>query len=509
MTAAQDDVLIFLPRSSAKKADQNLDAEILLAHLRRAGFRASIVDGAVSRPDRFDARVVLWLLSNRHELSELRRAASSPSRLGGFSLDTVDTLHLAGGPFAHRDFQILESLPGIAAVLRGEMEAPAEALCHALRRGEPWQEVAGLTVRGPAGVVRNPAPKPPDPDHLPAAADDLFHPDRRQDGQKILFNRGCDSDCQYCGYQLLYRQDFPGRTRFWRSRSARRIADEIELYVRRHGVERFVFHAAVFFGYDRRGAEVVEEVAEEILRRDLEIRFKIVTHPHHLVRNRHLLPLLERAGLDLVYLGADSGSTAALRRFQVEFDRDDALAALELLHSRRMTFTPGFIFYDPYMTLGEVKEQLRFLRGIAPCFAHMKATYPWFLDHHLLDTRLKITPHLPLAGRLIEDALVSPSNGLGEIRGACFRDPDVDRFHRLQHTLRARHLHGLRSKLWDPDQVADHPRLNLLPLDLLDRLLDELTGTESATETVNETVNETTVLARVPEWIDAALGGCC
>lgn len=489
MTSPQDDVLLVLPRPPrSREVVQNLDAEILLATLRRAGFRASITEETVPRPER-PAHVVFWVLSTRHELLELLRASPGRPRLAG--------LQAAGGPFAHHDTRLLDAVPGLDAVVRGELEAPVAALCRAIRRSEPWQEAAGLTVRGPAGVVRNPAPEPlPDLDHLPAAADDLFHPGRQQDGQQILFNRGCDSDCQYCGYQLLYRRDFPGRTRFWRTRGARPIADEIELYVRRHGVTRFVFNAAVFFGYGPRGTEVVEEVAEEILRRDLDIRFKIVTHPHHLVRNRDSLPLLERAGLDVVYLGADSGSQAALRRFRVEFDLDDTLSALEILHARRLTFTPGFIFYDPYMTFSEVGEQLAFLRRIAPYFAHMEATYPWFLDHHLLHRKLKITPLLPLADRLLEDGLLSPANGLGELREARFRDPAVGRLFRLHEALRQDPLHRLRSRLWNPDCVARNPRLNLLPVDLLERLWRELSK--------NETPGDEELLARAQAWLDEA-----
>lgn len=488
-----DDLLIAIPRlPGSREISQHLDAEVLLGYLRQEGFRCSIVHESLPRtrsgghhgaPWKCPARLVYWHLPSRasHE-------AFPPSLARARLQRPAEQVWIAGGAFGGPyDTMLLARYPEIQAVARGELERPLEEVLTALRDGRSWRESAGLTVRGTGKPIRNPVGgEPMDLHRLPPAADDLFVPHRREAGQKILFNRGCNSNCQYCGYQTFFRRGYPGATRFWRTRSPLAIVDEIERYVRRHGVTRFIMQAAVFFGYEEEGSEVVESVASEILRRKLGITFKIVTHPEHLVRNRSLLPLLQDAGLDVVFLGLDSGSPAALRRYGVGFDREVTLQALRLLHDRKVTFTPGLIFYDPYSTLAEVHEQLGFLREIQPLFTHMPPPYPYFLDRHLLHKSLQIDPTVPLFEGLKADGLLVQEGGLDGPSTARFRDPQVARLFRLHRTMAAKILSPLRPLLWNRSCVDAKPALATLPLDLIDHLAGQLESERVSLEEIGE-----------------------
>jgi len=500
-----DDILIFIPHGSRNpRIAQHLDAEILASYVRRSGFQASVLDGAVSglSPQGFynwlqrtAVRVIYWHLPSRREYRGLCEAGA---RTGLKNSRTRACI--AGGEFAGlHDAELLDQHPHLDGVVRSELELPVQTLLIDLREDKPWHRCPGLTVRGPEGPVRNPAPHEPlDLGLLPAAAEDLLHPKRRELGQKILFNRGCKSRCQYCGVPTLLRPGLPGSQKLWRTRSARAIADEIELYVRRHGISRFVFTATVFFGYDARGTAVVEEVAEEILRRKLDITFKIMTHPHHLVRNQRLLPLLKKAGLDLVVVGLDSGSEAALKRYRVEFGPSDSFEALRLLHAQRLVFTPSLIFYEPYMTLQDIREQLRYLRRTQPFFTHMEPTYPYFLDRHLLRKSLRVYSGMPLAESLRRDGLITKQETLEAPPRVRFKEPEVARFFRLHRRVYRRYLRPLRPLLWDRRCTDSYPRLNLLPLDLFDHLLDRISTARS--------VSENKTLAEAGAWLGEALG---
>lgn len=485
-----DDLLIALPptRSGSTSPggdEQPLEAEVLLAYLRQRGFRAGLssraaeaIDGGL--PDSsgllesFErspaARVVYWHLPTRRALRTLLEHPPRKCPEPGAG----EPLWIAGGTCAQLFAEeLLARLPGLDGVVRGEPELPVFSLLQTLRRGGRWRDTPGLTVRGSGEPARNPPPPELlDLATLPAAADDLVSDP--QDSRQILFSRGCESDCQYCGYPVLFRHSLRSGRRLWRTRRPGAIVEEIEHLARGHGISRFAFNAAVFFGYDHEGTEVVKRVAEEILARRLDIRFTFVTHPHHLVRNRVLLPLLVQAGLERVHLGIDSGSEAALRRYRVEFGVSDSLQALRLLHRHRVDFTPGFIFYDPYMAVPEIGAQLRFLRRIRPYFTHMEAPYAHYLDRHLLHRALKVTSLMPMVETLRRDGLLREPTTIREPPRARFQDPAVARFFRIHRSVYRRHLERLQPLLQNPSRARRDPRLHTLPVDLLEHLFRAL-----------------------------------
>ncbi|MFY9824040.1 MAG: radical SAM protein [Thermoanaerobaculia bacterium] len=405
-------------------------------------------------------------------------------------------MQIAGGYFASRhDRAILSVLGGLDAVVHGELEEPVSGLLRALARGEPWRSMPGLTVRSGGVAVRNPRGRLlEDLDTLPMAASDLFHDGRLSSGQKVLLNRGCDSDCAYCGLQVPYRETFGGRKRFWRSRSPGRIVDEIEHYSVRHGVRRFVFQAFVLFGYDERGEAVIAGVAEEIERRGLDIEFSFVTHPGALARNAHLLPRLRQAGLVNLLLGIDSGLESALRRYRVGFGLADIFASLAALHGHGVSFDVGFFFIDPWTTFDEIQEQLAFLRRIRPFFGHMVRPYSFFLDQQILGSALHLNASMPLLAALATDGLLVPADPLSADPAARFSDPRTGWFYSVHQRLRKSSAYrAVRRRFLEPGPLPD--ALEELPLAVAESLWDLLAGrreidVEDATRCAMEIVQE-------------------
>jgi hypothetical protein len=355
-------------------------------------------------------------------------------------------------------------MDGLDAVVHGELEEPISGLLRALALGKPWSSTPGLAVRREGVAVRNPPGRLlEDLDVLPMAASDLFHAGRLSSGQKVLLNRGCNSDCAYCGLQVSYHEAFGGQRRFWRSRSAGRIVDEIEHYAIRHAVRRFIFQAFVLFGYDDRGEAVIAGVADEIERRGLDIEFSLVTHPGALARNAHLLSRLQRAGLADLLLGIDSGLESALRRYRVEFGLDDTFAALSALHDHGIPFDIGFFFVDPWTTFDEIREQLAFLHRIQPFFGHMARPYSAILDQQILGSALHLNAGMPLLTALAADGLLVPEDPLSTDPAARFADSRTGRFYAAHQRFRSSSAYrALRLQLLSPEPLPQ--ALEELPL---------------------------------------------
>lgn len=495
-----DHLHIAIPASSENGKTQHLDAEMAASYLRSRGFRISMSNGGAAggslarhlAPLKDDPPAALyWHIPHRPSYRLLARERET---LASWSHSLV----VAGGRFASQhDEAMLDALPGLFAVIRGELEKPLEELLESLRSNGASSPPGGLTLYENGALVRRPLPQPVDPDQLAPAAEDLFHPVRRTQGQQVLFNRGCNSDCQYCGMQTVYREGFPGTHRFWRSRRARAIVDEIEAYHQRHGVTRFLANAAVFFGYDERGTRVVEEVARSILDRGLEIELHFVTHPQHLLRNRHLMPLLVEAGLASVYLGLDSGSDAELERFQVEFTRQQGLAALGVLHEHRVGFEVGFFFYTPWSTMADIRRNLEFLRQAAPYFSHLDAPYPFYLDKQLLHQTLPLQNQMPLVNTLEVEGLLERSDPLEDDPRARFSNPEVARFFRLHREIFRKHLAPLRKILWKRERVGQRPELAVLPVDTMAFVLREFEKDSS---------NHQDISSHVAAWLKDRVG---
>lgn len=448
---------------------QDLGYDLAIAALRAAGLATEAVvveagSAAVLQSYR-PAQLIYFHISSRRAF---RIAAGLLQALTPASLRPV---LLAGGAFASDHAQeILEAVEVLDGVAMGETEETLVAVATALRDQRPWGQEAGLWQRRNGRLERTP-PRPPteDLDTLPRAATDFLQPGG-QARRQVLVSRGCDSNCSYCTMQVAGREAFPLRQRFWRSRSPRAVVDEIEDLWRHQGIERFTLHSFVFFGYDQVGTRAVEEIAHEILTRALPIRFSFVTHPGHLRRNLHLLPLLRTAGLDSIFLGIDSILDRARALYQLPFDREDVWASLTALRDGGIQFQTGYIFYDPYATLEEIDENLSFLRSIRPMYRHLGTPYGLLLHHQLINTFLTLSSRMPIVAKLRRDGLLVREGSLESTPVARFLHRPTGRFAHLHRRFNQEILRQVAPVVFRPDLEQRFPHLACFLIDALETL---------------------------------------
>lgn len=76
------------------------------------------------------------------------------------------------------------------------------------------------------------------------------------------------------------------------------------------------------------------------------------------------LTKLRRIGLRQVYLGVESGSESQLRRYRKGVLPEDNAIALHVLRTLHIQAACGWIMIDPWCTVGEILENLRFIRNL-------------------------------------------------------------------------------------------------------------------------------------------------
>ena len=128
----------------------------------------------------------------------------------------------------------------------------------------------------------------------------------------LLGTRGCPYSCFfYCTYPLQ-------QGRKVRARSVENIIDEIKYWKKELGTNKFVFRDPVFSINRKHTIEFCKKVIEQ----KLDITFMVETHLNNL--DDEMIPLLRKAGLELVYVGVESSSHFVLKdmkRFTVEHDK--------------------------------------------------------------------------------------------------------------------------------------------------------------------------------------------
>jgi biotin synthase-like enzyme len=219
---------------------------------------------------------------------------------------------------------------GIDFILTGEMEESILEVSMKILEKVPaknWN-VGGVIAKEGA---RSNAPKLVNLDKLKFPAWELFPvenywkigyahgPFETKKYLPILTSRGCPFPCKFCVVPST-------NNRKWRFRSAENIVDEIEAMTEQFGVEEFHLEDLNPTILDSR----MQEIAQEILKRELKINWKIVAGTKiESIKSVETLSLMARAGLTYLSMSPESGSKRVLREIGKPFDVNHALKMIK------------------------------------------------------------------------------------------------------------------------------------------------------------------------------------
>ncbi|HUT02579.1 MAG TPA: radical SAM protein [bacterium] len=179
----------------------------------------------------------------------------------------------------------------------------------------------------------------------------------------ILSSRGCPYKCSYCAYRAAYK---------WRARSVENTVDEIERNVNEYGTRGLLFRDPLFtWAKDR-----PRQIAEEILRRHIDVRWGCETHLGHL--DRELLDLLYKAGLRSVNVGIEVVNPKTLAGTGRESLRKDRqLALVKHCDKLGIRVTAFYLFGLPNSTAEDMRETARYARKLNTHVASFNVLTPY------------------------------------------------------------------------------------------------------------------------------------
>jgi radical SAM superfamily enzyme YgiQ (UPF0313 family) len=265
-----------------------------------------------------------------------------------------------GGNFASLYPAPVLDAPYVDWVVRGQGEHTFIELLDVLRGARDPHDVAGLAFREQDGSHHvgterrwlGPDELPAPPYHVIDVAAYL-HPTvlgRRSGVYQASI--GCPHGCSFCGVISVF-----GRKE--RVGSAARTVEHLAYLVREHGMDSVHFYDNNFFVSEPQARELAERIAPLGIRWWCEARVDTLTR-----FSDETWRLLARAGLAMVFCGAESGSDDVLRRM------DKGTTTAQIVEVAARTREHGiipefsFVFGDPHDPEGEIDNTLAFVRRL-------------------------------------------------------------------------------------------------------------------------------------------------
>jgi hypothetical protein len=275
-------------------------------------------------------------------------------------------LHAQSAPFAFPEYDY---------IVAGEAELVFGDLVRALVRGERPADLPGIIGRWDSpGWQFQPAPLARDLDEIGAPDFDWFtditvYKDHLGGIQPyVCLTRGCIwSRCTFCSERFSFR-----------TRSAKNLVDELEWWVKTHGINSLCFSESDFGGK----AAVLKSVAEEILSRGLKVELsgQLRINPLH---DEAMLMTMAKAGINLNF-GIDALTPNTLKLQQKGYSMEIVQKQLERCRRVGISVQINLVIGVPGETEDDIDQTIDFIRknrdliqvfGLSPFYLKQGSLY--------------------------------------------------------------------------------------------------------------------------------------
>jgi radical SAM superfamily enzyme YgiQ (UPF0313 family) len=246
-------------------------------------------------------------------------------------------------------------------VVVGEGEHAMLDLVRELSKTNPdFHGVKGIAFREDGKLVTTP-PQPliADLDALPLPAYHLFPMEkynfangRWKNWTRVVTSRGCPGRCNFCVEWKQYHSTY-------RTKSGRKVAEELELLYRSHGI-KIVEFADDTFHVDR---QKMMDFCDAMLEKKTGIHWMMYSRADCIVRDADLLPKMKAAGLFGVLIGVESYTDQSLENMKKGIRMDQIKEAFRLLNKQKIWSSATAIIGWPDETEDTVKRLSAFIRN--------------------------------------------------------------------------------------------------------------------------------------------------
>jgi len=175
----------------------------------------------------------------------------------------------------------------------------------------------------------------------------------------IISSIGCSwGRCTFCSSAVRW-----GRGA-WCGNNAANIVDELTGLVEKYEIKRVSFIDDSFFGPNVQGFRRTQSFVHLMKRATLPISFMLDCCVGDF--DNRLFSGLVEIGLSAVFIGIENISSDVLKRFGKKFDVSAIANTIEAIRELGIEIIPGYITFDPYMTIEEAIDSVQFIEDTFP-----------------------------------------------------------------------------------------------------------------------------------------------
>jgi anaerobic magnesium-protoporphyrin IX monomethyl ester cyclase len=326
--------------------------------------------------------------------SQIESAGVIEAEVYGFQLNIVNYLNVLavvkiikarnsaafivlGGPFlAALADKILENEPLFDCIVVGEGETTMLDLMERFSQADGKQvdlaAIPGILWRDRDGkaVTNLPRALIEDLDSLPFPARDFLKSSLTHDeidggvleSIRVVTSRGCVAKCNFCAVNFFTKLQ---KGKLWRGRSPKSVVDELEHLVDTYGVHVVNFSDSSFDDPGKKGKKRTRDICHDIINRGLRISAKVYMRADSMLEDEDedLFRLWKHAGVDVIIVGAESGSDLELEFYEKRarlFENNkmmERIRKLDLFYLR-----VGMIMFGPNSNLQTIRENIDFMK---------------------------------------------------------------------------------------------------------------------------------------------------
>ena len=331
----------------ASSLEQRTDYEVQIVDLEQKKFRAIPLEVIFQNND----SQIFGITATTYTRFEAIKIAKYIRKIHPESWVVVGGVH-----FMHCAKDVLERIPEIDIVVRGEGEITIVELANALNEGRNFEKINGITYRRDGQVIENPTQTIFEnldsiPIYTKFTLDEypeylLGYPERIP-AISVMSSRGCPYKCIFCSKAGMK----------YRLRNAKIVVDEIEFLKQKFDIKAINFLDLTFTANTRH----VRAICQEMRNRNIDLKWWCESRADIPLE---LLDLMKQAGCVSLVVGVESGSPKILSKISKNISIEQVINFCKNCSETGIIVTPYFMFSHLDETKEDVKQTLNLINKL-------------------------------------------------------------------------------------------------------------------------------------------------
>jgi anaerobic magnesium-protoporphyrin IX monomethyl ester cyclase len=289
------------------------------------------------------------------------------------------TTVVGGIHFSFTPDESLQNYPEIDYIVRGEGEQTVVDLIRTVKNNGNIAEVKGISYRKKDRILHNPArPLIENLDTLPYPAYHLVEQNLKRYHFTMMAGRntrymilegarGCEYNCSFCTQWNHWGCR-------WRTKSAKRIANEIEFLHQNYGGV-FLWFADDHMKVSERGKKLYEELRNKPCKEDIMLFFQ--ARIDDIAHNPDLIGKLREVGTYWILTGVETNAEETLKEYKKGITTSDAYQAIKILNEKDIFSQAMFVIGSRRDTHESIERLRQYSLNLSPDIAIYTALTPF------------------------------------------------------------------------------------------------------------------------------------